>query len=129
MPIASPTRFAAAASAATALRRNVALLEAAAPGPFEVTVQQRAVLPFLASAARADSTGGVDLAFLDPPYELTDAAVLHDLAAVLPLLSPGATVVLERSARSAPPHPLPAGLVLKRTRSYGDTAVHLLTTG
>jgi 16S rRNA (guanine966-N2)-methyltransferase len=115
-----------AGGAATVLRQNVALLKRAAPGPFDVTVQQRAVPTFLTSAAEEART--VDLVFLDPPYALTDAAVRHDLAALQPLLSPGATVVLERSSRSAPLEPLPDGLVLTRIRTYGDTAVHLLTT-
>jgi 16S rRNA (guanine966-N2)-methyltransferase len=115
-----------AAGAATVLRQNVDLLKRAAPGAFEVTVQQRSVPTFLA-AAPASGSAGVDLAFLDPPYALTDAAVLQDLGALTPLLSHGATVVLERSSRSPALQPLPDGLVQTRIRTYGDTAVHLLT--
>ena len=120
-----------AGGAATALRHNAGLLRHAAPTAIDVTVLQRAVGSYLARAAlhsdaSAGAPGGIGLAFLDPPYELSDPAVLHDLAALAPLLAPGATVVLERSSRSAPPASLPDGLAVERTRTYGDTAVHLL---
>ena len=62
--------------------------------------------------------------FLDPPYDLPDAAVLDALAALVHV-APGALLVLERSARDALPG-LPEGVRLDRTRTYGDTAVHLL---
>ncbi len=86
-------------------------------GPIDVVRQS--VSTFLTSA-----TGPFDLAFLDPPYDLGDKELGAALAALAPLLAPSATVVVERSVRSADPE-WPAGLEPLRTRSYGETAVHL----
>ncbi|RIX28452.1 RsmD family RNA methyltransferase [Amnibacterium setariae] len=102
------------------LRENAARLRKAARGPLEVNVVQQSVHPFLASAA-----SGVGLAFLDPPYDLSDEHVAADLVALAPLLTPEAVVLVERSSRSPEPA-LPASLVLERTRTYGDTAVHVI---
>jgi 16S rRNA (guanine966-N2)-methyltransferase len=81
---------------------------------------QQSVSTWLGSAAP-----GIGLAFLDPPYSIPDAQVVGDLAALVPLLTDEAVVLLERSSRSGDPA-LPPGLELVRTRSKGDTAVHLL---
>jgi 16S rRNA (guanine966-N2)-methyltransferase len=107
--------------AARTIRDNVARLRKAADGPLDVQVVQQAVSGYLAQAP-----GGIGLAFLDPPYDLSEADVAADLIALAPLLIPEALVLLERSSRSPEPV-LPADLVLERTRTYGDTAVHLLT--
>jgi 16S rRNA (guanine966-N2)-methyltransferase len=107
--------------AARTIRENVARLRKAARGPLDVVVAAQSVAAFLASAAP-----GVGLAFLDPPYDLPDAQVAADLAALAPLLAEDAVVLVERSSRSPVPE-LPEGLALERTRTYGDTAVHVLT--
>lgn len=66
-----------------------------------------------------------DLVFLDPPYDLDE----EQLGRLLGRLTEGwladdALVVVERSARS--PEPMwPQGLELSRTRTYGETAIHL----
>jgi 16S rRNA (guanine966-N2)-methyltransferase len=44
----------------------------------------------------------------------------------VPLLTEDALVCVERSTRDGAPS-LPEGLVLDRTRAYGETAVHYLT--
>jgi 16S rRNA (guanine966-N2)-methyltransferase len=103
------------------IRENVARVRRAAPGPVEVRVAAQSVEAYLAGAP-----GGVGLAFLDPPYDLPDARVAADLAALAPLLAPDAVVLVERSSRSPVPA-LPEGLALERTRTYGDTAVHVLS--
>lgn len=109
-----------APKAVRVVRDNIARLRRAAREPIDVRVVQQAVGAFLA-AAQAD----VGLAFLDPPYDLPDDQMAADLAALAPLLTADAVVVVERSSRSPAPV-LPAGLVLDRTRIYGDTAVHVL---
>ncbi|RII85727.1 16S rRNA (guanine(966)-N(2))-methyltransferase RsmD, partial [Clavibacter californiensis] len=63
-----------------------------------------------------------DVAFLDPPYEVGDAELAEELAALVPRLVDGAVVMVERSARSAEPA-WPAGLELDRRKAYGDTVV------
>jgi 16S rRNA (guanine966-N2)-methyltransferase len=102
------------------IRENVARVRRAAPGRVEVRVAAQSVEAYLAGAP-----GGVGLAFLDPPYDLPDARVAADLVALAPLLAEDAVVLVERSSRSPVPG-LPAGLELERTRTYGDTAVHVL---
>lgn len=68
-------------------------------------------------------TGPFDLVFTDPPYDLDDAAMTADLAALAPLLSAGAVVVIERAKRSTAPELDAAGLTLLRQKTYGDTAI------
>lgn len=63
-----------------------------------------------------------DLVFLDPPYDLGDAVLAGDLAALVPHLAPDALVIIERSSRSHEP-PLPPELVIDRSKSYGDTTL------
>ncbi len=73
----------------------------------------------------AVAAGPFDVVFLDPPYDLTEAAlatVLEHLAAP-GVLAPGAVVVVERSTRSPEPA-WPAGLEAYARKDYGETAVH-----
>ena len=68
-----------------------------------------------------------DLVFLDPPYEMGLPELTHNLEALVPRLSPGAVVVVERSSRTPPPE-WPEGLEFERRKDYGDTALYWLTT-
>ena len=65
-----------------------------------------------------------DVVFSDPPYQVSAETVAADLHALVlhDWLVPGAMVVLERSARSAPPA-WPTGLVAAAERRYGETAL------
>lgn len=65
------------------------------------------------------------LAFVDPPYELGESELTAVLAGLVGHLDPDAVVVVERSVRSPEPA-LPRGLTLWETRTYGETALHLL---
>ena len=109
--------------AAAAMRRNLALLRRAAPGELDARIVVRPVAGYLA----APTGPPPGLVFLDPPYDLPDSEVSDVLAALVPV-APGALLVLERSARSRLPA-WPQGVTLDRTRTYGDTAVHLLEVG
>jgi 16S rRNA (guanine966-N2)-methyltransferase len=81
-------------------------------------VVQTTVLRYLAHAAQSNPQA--DLVLADPPYALDD---LDDvLTALVVLVAPGGTVVVERSARSAPPR-WPDGLVPDDDRRYGETRV------
>lgn len=111
-----------ARQAADVARRNVAALGLGSV----VTVVADAAERWAAGAAGAAAArGGLDLVFLDPPYDLAEdalARVLEHLAAP-GALAAGAVVVVERSTRS--PEPLwPAGLVPFARKDYGETAVH-----
>jgi 16S rRNA (guanine966-N2)-methyltransferase len=69
-----------------------------------------------------------DIAFLDPPYQLTAKAVVADLAALAAngWLRQDAVVVVERSSRDPLP-PWPAGYVEGRERRYGETTLSFAT--
>jgi len=65
-----------------------------------------------------------ELVLADPPYEGDWLARLVSCETLGRILGPGAVVIAERSARSAPAHP-PAGggaLELRGTKRYGETA-------
>jgi 16S rRNA (guanine966-N2)-methyltransferase len=111
--------------AAAAMRFNLQLLRrSAAPDrALDARIVVRSVAGYLAAPAGPAPT----LVFLDPPYDLPAAQVTDALAALVQVAAPGAVIVLERSARDHTPA-WPDGLILDRTRTYGDTAVHLLTT-
>jgi 16S rRNA (guanine966-N2)-methyltransferase len=110
---------------AVASRDNAARVLKQAPAgsrPIIVTSGQ-AVQPFLESAREF-----WDLVFLDPPYELASVELESALSALLPRLSPGAIVIVERSSRTDAPA-WPEGLELDRRKDYGDTALYWLTAG
>lgn len=89
-----------------------------------VEVVPRKVESYVASAPSA--TGGFGLVFVDPPYDLGEdelARVLQSLVAHLD--ENDAVVVVERSTRSPEPT-VPPALELWQTRTYGETALHLL---
>lgn len=108
--------------AAAVSRRNAERVSRAAPveAPAIRTVVQP-VQSFLAGAV-----GGWNLAFLDPPYDLTGAVLVDDLLLLAPRVAPDAVIVVERSARDPEPA-WPAGLTLDRRSAYGDTAVFWLS--
>ena len=61
-----------------------------------------------------------DLVFMDPPYPLTNEELAKTLEKVSLVLDAGATVVVERSARTAEPI-WPAGLEKFAEKKYGET--------
>ncbi|MFB7842245.1 16S rRNA (guanine(966)-N(2))-methyltransferase RsmD [Microbacterium sp. NPDC056052] len=107
-------------AAAAVVRRNAAAVAKALGGDTagRTSVQESSVHSYLVRAA-----GPFDLVFTDPPYDLSDADMTADLAALAPLLSPDAVVVIERAKRSTPPDLAAAGLELLREKVYGDTAL------
>lgn len=103
--------------AAAVVRRNVAAV-AKASGTATAQVQEATVRAFLGR-----TTGPYDLVFTDPPYDIDDEAMDGDLAALAPLLSDDAVVVVERARRSASPDFAGAGLRMFREKTYGDTTL------
>ncbi|QAY71561.1 16S rRNA (guanine(966)-N(2))-methyltransferase RsmD [Xylanimonas protaetiae] len=101
-------------------RRNVASLGLGAT----VRVVGDDAARFAAGLAAAPGEP-LDLVFLDPPYDLSEASLAGVLAALAApgVLSPDAVVVVERSTRSAEPA-WPAGLALLARKDYGETAVY-----
>jgi 16S rRNA (guanine966-N2)-methyltransferase len=113
--------FATPAGAAAAPGAAGAAGQTGASGPL-IDVAQATVGAFLAG-----STTSWDVVFIDPPYELDEAELAGNLRDLVPHLSAGATVVLERSTRSAEPG-WPAGLLPERRRAYGDTTLWFAST-
>ena len=106
--------------AADVARRNVAALGLGG----SVRVVGEDAGRYAASLAAAPGEP-LDLVFLDPPYDLSEAAlgaVLESLAAP-GVLAADAVVVVERSTRSAEPS-WPARLGLLARKDYGETAVY-----
>jgi 16S rRNA (guanine966-N2)-methyltransferase len=68
------------------------------------------------------SSGRFDIAFVDPPWDLGSAELSGDLAALDPLLQPGAEVVLSRRHGDEAPEP-PPGWRVATDRRYGDTRI------
>ncbi len=108
-----------AKAAADVCRRNAdAVLRAAGRSArLRVRVVVRPVASFLETSAP-----GVDLAFIDPPYDLGEPELGRDLELLAPLLTDRAVVVVERSSRSPEPA-WPAGIVPERRRDYGETTL------
>ena len=68
-----------------------------------------------------------DVVFADPPYALVNGELEEALALLVPhgWVAPGSLVVLERSVRTEEPA-WPAGLVLEREKTYGETVLWYL---
>ncbi|KQX07253.1 MULTISPECIES: 16S rRNA (guanine(966)-N(2))-methyltransferase RsmD [unclassified Leifsonia] len=107
------------AAAAAVCRKNTESLLRTAPtsGRPRISVAAQSVQHYLESVV-----GDFDLVFLDPPYDLPGDELDRAVAALAHHLSPGATVMIERSTRSGPPT-LPSGLELDREKKYGETTL------
>ncbi|WP_285725130.1 16S rRNA (guanine(966)-N(2))-methyltransferase RsmD [Psychromicrobium xiongbiense] len=109
--------------AAAVCQRNAALLtdkmlRGKSPrGPVTVSVERTTAQRFLQR-----ETGQWDLVFLDPPYPLSEADLTEVLVALVPSLSVGAVVVVERSTRSPEPGWGP-GLRRFSEKKYGETTL------
>jgi 16S rRNA (guanine966-N2)-methyltransferase len=69
-----------------------------------------------------DAGGPYALVVLDPPYE--ERAILAPLERLLPLLAPGATVVVKHFWRTSVP--VPEGMRAWRERRFGETSLTFL---
>lgn len=108
------------ARAAAAIRANVESLGLEG----RVRVVRRDWRAALAAERAAGHRYG--LCLLDPPYSLLPRIATGIGAALSPIVTPGATVVIEY--RSAGPRPEPGGLQIasRIDRTYGDTAIAVL---
>jgi 16S rRNA (guanine966-N2)-methyltransferase len=100
-------------------RKNAEAVLRAAPkrDAVKIRVTGQPVQAFLAGAGIQ-----YDVVFLDPPYDLGDVELGHNLEALKPLLTENAIVVVERSSRSPEPN-WGTALELTRRKDYGDTTV------
>lgn len=111
------------AQAAQVASRNAKKVLAAISGSGStiprVEVLRQSVQGFLDAAPTAALW---DVALLDPPYDLGEGELAANLAALAPILTPDAAVLVERDARSPEPS-WPDGLTLVRKKAYGDTVL------
>ena len=103
--------------AAGVAQRNAARVAKSVGSDTAIRVHRSSADAFLRAAR-----GPFDLVFLDPPYDVGETELASTLALLVPLLSAGADVVIERAARSPEPT-LPDGLMAGRSKRYGDTAL------
>jgi 16S rRNA (guanine966-N2)-methyltransferase len=106
------------AGAAVVVEKNVARVVKAMRAAPAIRVHRAAVSIFLARAAAP-----LDLVFLDPPYDQPSDELTAALAALAPLLSEDALVIVERGRHSPAPEWDAAGLEPLRDRRYGDTVL------
>jgi 16S rRNA (guanine966-N2)-methyltransferase len=103
-------------------RRTAAIISANARGLGFNRAQ--VVAGSVATTLARQPSAPYDVAFLDPPYVVTDHAVAADLAALREhdWLVPGAMVVVERGSRGGEPA-WPEGYAGSRQKKYGETAL------
>lgn len=112
-----------APAAAKIARRNAAkVAKALASGPggggdAALHVHASSVAAYLRGAS-----GPFDLVLIDPPYDIGETEITAVLTELVPLLTPDATVIVERASRSPRPD-VPAGLEHVRDKRYGDTTM------
>ncbi len=108
------------ARAARTVRANIAALDLSSRCRVQTTR-----LPGALAGGPGDRP--YDVVFADPPYAVADEQVRELLRGLVEhaWLSPGAVVVLERSARSAPPEQVD-GLAEDRSRRYGESVLWYL---
>jgi 16S rRNA (guanine966-N2)-methyltransferase len=108
------------ANAATRIGRdNAALVKRNAPpgSELEIVVTAQPVQAFLGANSET-----WDIALLDPPYDLGEVELAHNLEALAHRLAPDAVVLIERGIRSPEPS-WPSGITLDRRKDYGDTTL------
>lgn len=103
--------------AASLCRANAAAVQRAIGGEPSITVAPLAVRSYLSS-----NTSPVDLVLVDPPYDLGEHDLAHDLDAIARHLTDDGVLVVERSSRSPEPR-WPNGIAPLRSRDYGETRV------
>ncbi len=119
-------------AAARVITRNIQLVRSAlAASPqaeAELTLVTSSVQQYLRGAgSQAGHPPVFDLILIDPPYDVSEAALSQDLVLAAELLADDGVVLVERSKRSAEPrwpNDSAAGTLERfRTSVYGETAL------
>lgn len=105
--------------AVTVIRSNLDAIRHILPES-DVRAHRAGVTTFLAT-----TTESWDIALIDPPYELSNSALVAVLAALVPHLRPDAIVAVERSARNETPV-WPEEYGELSPKNYGETRIYWL---
>lgn len=101
------------------MAKNTALVQPAVPN-CAIRVHRSSVAGYV--GASADTW---DIVFIDPPYELDNAALVHTMTLLLPRMSTDAVIAVERASRDPEPE-WPAGYGVLAPKDYGETRVYWL---
>ncbi len=104
------------------MKKNIETVAGVTPSA-TIRAHRAAVTSFLDSTRES-----WDIAFLDPPYDVTNANLVAALESLLPRLSADAVVAVERAAREAVPA-WPKGFIELAPKDYGETRVYWLELG
>ncbi len=114
-----------AASALKSLRANLAALNITQG----FTLEDRGAMPLLQRLPKAAATKGIDIVFLDPPYDAEDAYTQTlGLLGSASFLSPDALVIAEHASRATFALPEKAGILHQSRRlKQGDASLTFYT--
>jgi 16S rRNA (guanine966-N2)-methyltransferase len=101
------------------MTKNTALVSPAVPA-CAIRVHRSSAAGYVGA-----STSTWDLVFIDPPYDLSNDAVVALLLLLLPRLSPDAVVAVERASRDPEPT-WPEDYGILAPKDYGETRVYWL---
>ncbi len=101
------------------MTKNTALVSPAVPA-CAIRVHRSSAAGYVGASANT-----WDLVFIDPPYDLSNDAVVSILVLLLPRLSPDAVVAVERASRDPEPT-WPEGYGILAPKDYGETRVYWL---
>ncbi len=102
------------------IRENIRIVSKAIGASCLITAQNKEVSKVVKTLASS-----YDLAFIDPPYELSNEEVTIDLESLATNLNDHGLVVVERSSRASE-FEIPDSYDLEEKKAYGDTAIYLL---
>ncbi len=101
------------------ITKNTALVSPAVPN-CSIRVHRSSVAGYVGASSET-----WDAVFIDPPYDLDNAALVTTMALLFPRLSPDAVVAVERASRDPEPE-WPRGYGILAPKDYGETRVYWL---
>lgn len=104
-----------------ALQLNAATIKKAIPTPVTIVTKCQSVSAYLGNP---DLLSGIDLVFIDPPYEVSNEEITAMLSTLEAHLD-DALVVVERATKTGTPE-WPESATLLTEKTYGDTRVFTL---
>ena len=104
-----------------ALQLNAATIKKAIPTPVTIVTKCQSVSAYL---SHPDLLSGIDLVFIDPPYEVSNEEITAMLSTLEAHLD-DALVVVERATKTGTPE-WPESAILLSEKTYGDTRVFTL---